>query len=65
MTDCKGLFGKIFGHRFQEFLIKEKYPTHADSKIELEGVGAIMAYLEVSRNHYEIRCKRCGAKCEL
>lgn len=61
MTDCKGLFGKIFGHKFINFIVYFKPFGDLDLKNHTSEDIAII--LEASAiKHYEIRCKRCGAK---
>jgi hypothetical protein len=62
MTDCKGLFGKWFGHKFDKFLIEYK-PTNLP-EIKIFGTTKTMERLLecCSERKYEIRCKRCGCK---
>jgi phage terminase large subunit GpA-like protein len=64
MTNCKGLFGKLFGHKFEKFLIECK-PTHMPD-VKINGTLEIMERLFefCSERKYEIRCKRCGCKTD-
>lgn len=63
MSECKGLFGKIFGHNFQQYL--EKYiPQKEDGDLKLEGTSVGIARVNESwaEKHYVVICKRCGEK---
>ena len=60
MTDCKGLFGKIFGHEFVKYP-KRIVPRYSTQEVK-GGMEHMTKYAEVMRDEYEIRCKRCGAK---
>jgi hypothetical protein len=63
MTDCKGLFGKLFGHQFDKFLVKE--PTIVYKFFETSIADDIAkSMIENNFTIYEIRCKRCGAKAD-
>lgn len=58
MTDCKGLFGKIFGHDFKKYIVRPK--IYGITEITgLQGIKETLPYLQ---DLYEIRCKRCGNK---
>lgn len=61
MIECKGLFGKWFGHDFKKYLVKSKYIKPWSSNHELYG-ESVLEYYEMCRDKYEIRCKRCGIK---
>ncbi len=63
MTDCKGIFGKIFGHKFISLKLKDafddkRYHFHTDQ------IESILQFMDSQRGEYEIRCKRCGAKAD-
>lgn len=61
MTDCKGLFGKIFGHDFDQFLVKSEPVIDVD--LSLTNRLDIVEILEaLHKKEWELRCKRCGAK---
>jgi len=64
MIDCKGLFGKLFGHTFEKYMIKDPAIVYrfTDSSFSNETMKTLM---ENSFTVYEIRCKRCGCKCEV
>lgn len=64
MTECKGLLGKIFGHKFNTYLLKDKFTIPYHQNVNIEGVMSILKFIDTMRNHYEIRCKRCGAKVD-
>ena len=50
MKECKGLFGKIFGHKYQSFLSSYNGPTPSSfSKTNID-------------EKYIIICVRCGDK---
>jgi hypothetical protein len=64
MTDCKGLFGKLFGHCFKKHLIRfgdepRKRNAYDDSTIKMIGEYAFI-HIKQLNGCYEIRCKRCG-----
>lgn len=63
MNDCKGIFGKLFGHDFDKFMIKDPAITYkfTDATISNEIAKAIF---ENNFTVYEIRCKRCGCKAD-
>jgi len=63
MNDCKGLFGKWFGHDFESFLIKGAvdFCIGSDNKILID--SEIVLNLDTAAK-YEIRCKRCGCKAD-
>lgn len=58
MSKCCGLMGKIFGHSFENYLLKEGFNLPAS----IEGLTSeeILKILDESKNIYIIRCKRCG-----
>ena len=61
MSECKGLFGKIFGHNFKQYL--ERYiPQEEDGDLTIEGtsVGVARVNESCAEKHYVVRCKRCG-----
>lgn len=66
MTNCKGIFGKWFGHRFQRYLIKSKIPLdpfESCRSVTIENDTnhqLLNIYLDSKRDIYEIRCSRCG-----
>lgn len=61
MSVCKGLFGKWYGHEYESYLLKKRIPGHA-GETKLYNPEHVIPYLEALRDHYEIRCKRCGGK---
>ena len=64
MSECKGLFGKLCGHHFKSYLVKSKRnPLDDLCDLKMEG-DSVFRYLELQRDVYEIRCKRCGCKAE-
>lgn len=63
MTDCKGLFGKIFGHQFEKFMIKDPAIVYKFKDAPLSNEIA-KSMFENNFTVYEIRCKRCGEKAD-
>lgn len=64
MTECKGLFGKWFGHSYQNFLIQKPiFGPSFNTKVE-GSTNTINAYYNSKLELYEIRCKRCGKRAE-
>ena len=63
MTECKGLFGKLFGHQFEKYKVKEPAECY---KITSENMGCETLKILTESNFidYEIRCKRCGCKAD-
>lgn len=64
MNECKGLFGKWFGHNFQRYLIKNSFRKDDAYQCNMEGIATILSYVNACRDEYEIRCKRCGVKTD-
>lgn len=63
MDDCKGLFGKIFGHSFTSYHKKSEYePVVIETYAHEIERDIFLRHLKIMGEHYEIRCKRCGAK---
>jgi len=59
MDECKGLLGKIFGHKLKSYLIKDEFPN------KMEGKNLTVRSLKILKNkEYEVRCKRCGKRPE-
>jgi hypothetical protein len=58
--ECIGILGKIFGHKFETYLMIE---TNVNPKIRIEkGEWNTINYTGNQENQYLIICKRCG--CE-
>lgn len=56
---CTGIFGKIFGHKFESFMLI----SPANLSISYgEGESNIGNINDLRMEEFEIRCKRCG--CE-
>lgn len=63
MSDCKGLFGKLFGHKFKKFLLS-RYPVGELTLTNCYG-DTLQKYLDYNTKfEYIIRCKRCGVKLD-
>jgi len=63
MNECCGFTGKLFGHKFETFLTKEKYDPPLTMNLHyIAGQKNILDFMESQRNVYEIRCKRCGLR---
>jgi len=61
--DCKGILGKLFGHKFKKYLNYE--PPAIPKELNYEGPpSAYREFIKAFSNIYEIRCKRCGCKIE-
>ena len=59
MDECKGTFGKIFGHKFVSLIIEYIAPNTRG----MDSTGNISSILEnMADKKYEIVCKRCGIK---
>ncbi len=63
MTDCKGLFGKWFGHEFHKYMIKDPAILYKLTNVSMSD-ETVKNMLENSFTRYEIRCKRCGCKTD-
>jgi hypothetical protein len=65
MTDCKGILGKLIGHKFEKFLISKKLtPSCKFESFEMP-LYALERILEGLQEYtYEIRCKRCGMNAQ-
>lgn len=63
MTDCKGLFGKWFGHSFRKFLLKKAFVNSLGDTYKIHG-DSVMQFVEAQRDIYVIRCKRCGMRLD-
>lgn len=63
MTDCKGLFGKLFGHNFEKYLIK-RTPGGDLNLSNCYGSDLEKLLDHQTEYSYEIRCKRCGCKAD-
>lgn len=60
MTDCKGLFGKWFGHKFEKYQIRGRFdPMYIYSTVNNEPNNLTRT---IPIPCFEIRCKRCGVK---
>lgn len=59
MTDCKGLFGKLFGHEYDQYLITSGVSLALFMELPIE---IQEKYLDHLISRWELRCKRCGAK---
>lgn len=63
MADCKGIFGKCFGHKFHNFIVLNE-PEGELSVTNCSG-SDLEKVLDLAKiKKYEIRCKRCGAKAD-
>ncbi len=60
--ECCGLFGKIFGHKFVKYLVKEKYIQEPNISFNIYGSENAMKFMDSQRDEFIIRCKRCGNK---
>jgi hypothetical protein len=65
-SECVGWIGKIFGHKFKQFLVESKGPSPEQIKESLSrDAFSVPSYTEeILRNlrseKYSVRCKRCG-----
>lgn len=57
MTPCLGLFGRIFGHKFHRFLLRQEGPANDYQVFWTSGMAQAPV---VSKSEYAIRCQRCG-----
>jgi hypothetical protein len=62
--ECIGFFGKLFGHTFTRYLVKEKYKQNPAVTYDVHGLENVKAFMESQRDIYVVRCKRCGSKAE-
>jgi len=60
MNECKGLFGKIFGHCFKSKILKYTPPKFQEQYYE--GYNIVQFIEANATKEYEIICKRCGVK---
>jgi hypothetical protein len=61
MTECQGLFGKWFGHKFESFKIQSSVEAPYNINGSAEHVSLV---LESICDKYIIRCKRCGKRVD-
>lgn len=59
MTNCIGLMGKVFGHRFKEFLI-EYIPWDTPQWKWESSRNLIKVCESLAHRKYKIICTRCG-----
>lgn len=45
-NQCIGLLGKLFGHNFKRYLVKEKYKQTPNVSFDIHGDDNVMAFLE-------------------
>lgn len=61
MKDCKGILGKLFGHKLESFIV---YRSGLQGKVEIPGgVSEYFAEQTMEKMRevkYEVICKRCG-----
>lgn len=58
--NCCGLTGRLFGHKFDSFIVKYVPPTKYFVE-EAWGHFLLDAIDKMSEKSYLVRCKRCGA----
>ena len=59
--ECTGIFGKIFGHNYNKYLIYSGVPRYGT--MESIHPGYMIDIIEATKEKkYEIRCSRCGEK---
>lgn len=59
--ECKGVFGKWFGHRYQSFTLESR-PSGELNLTNCFG-SELEKFLDYqTEKTYEIRCKRCGCQ---
>lgn len=56
MCECKGLVGKIFGHKYKAMLIE----TEIRHDVENVTPSALDLLDKLSHKKYKIVCQRCG-----
>jgi hypothetical protein len=63
-SDCKGLFGRLFGHCFVSLVIESIPPT--TQGLKLKGVGDFVANMvgKLTTKKFVVCCKRCGIEPE-
>lgn len=65
-NECKGIFGKLLGHKYRARYSKKKGASQLEGKIKVEGGGKIEKIIEGFRDVeslYECDiCIRCGNK---
>lgn len=62
MTECCGIFGKWFGHKFKKYNIRKRSNLTDYYEAKYISIDELYTLINSSREIYEIRCKRCGAK---
>lgn len=60
MTNCTGLLGKIFGHKFKSYIVKSRYKLPSCDQYNIDGSESISKFIDAQRNIYKVICKRCG-----
>lgn len=59
---CCGWMGRIFGHSYREFPLKEVPPAEVPFDCEYVTDDTMAAYIDkMTHREYALRCRRCGA----
>jgi hypothetical protein len=60
---CKGLFGLLFGHRFEPIVTRDAPTNSIDIKGSLTGDNFVKMVNQLRKENYcGIYCTRCGTK---
>lgn len=59
MSECKGFFGKIFGHKFESILMEKNF-NHSLENFIPYGINAMEMLDGLAQKKYKVVCKRCG-----
>jgi len=59
---CCGLFGRIFGHKFESMIMDYKYPSNKNIQFEHGCTATVKALAD---KKYRVICKRCGCNGEV
>lgn len=59
---CCGWMGRIFGHSYREFPLKETPPETVPFDCQFVSDKTISEYIDrMTHREYALRCRRCGA----
>lgn len=59
---CCGWWGRIFGHSYREFPLKETPPADVPFEVTYISNDGLSIYIDkMTHREYALRCRRCGA----
>lgn len=64
MNKCAGVFGWLFGHRFESLEIEYVLPSLAGVKLHTDSFNLVDALGAMATRRSIVRCRRCGVKAD-